>query len=56
MIKVAADPFDMMMRQGNLTCRHKYNGPSLATVSVKEDCVYETFIENPRSKLALATS
>ena len=56
LVKVEADPFDVMVKDGNLTCRLKYTGPTIATLSLDEDCIYETHMEVPKSKLALATS
>ena len=53
--RVEADPFALMTRNKSRTCALKYSGPTLATVSVEEDCVYETHNEKPRNNLELAT-
>lgn len=52
--KVHADAFDLMLKKGNLTCVLKYTGPTVATVSVEEDCVYKTHMDTGREKLAFA--
>jgi hypothetical protein len=45
-----------MGKEENRTCRLKYTGPVIAILSVKEDCIYETYSDNPMGRLELATS
>jgi len=54
--RVEADAFDLMIKQNNNTCRLTYNGVKVAILSIEEDCVYETHLENAVHKTALATS
>ena len=53
--RVEADPFFFMNKRGNNTCKLRYTGPMRATISLQEDCVYETHNEKPRHNLDLAT-
>jgi len=42
-----ADPFDIMLKKDNSTCKIRYNGPENAVLSVKEDCVYGINVKKP---------
>jgi hypothetical protein len=53
LVRVEADQFDLMARNETTTCRLKYVGPLVATISVEEDCVYETRMERPLTNLDL---
>jgi hypothetical protein len=53
--RVEADPFNLMFKNETSTCNLKYTGPIMATISIEEDCVYETHNEKPRNNLELAT-
>jgi len=56
LVRVEADAFNLMVRKDNNTCVLKYNGPTVATVSIEDDCVYETFLENTKNRVAIPTS
>jgi hypothetical protein len=49
-----ADPFVLMEKKRNMTCRLEYYGPKKGTVSVKEDCIYDVTQELIRDKFTLA--
>jgi hypothetical protein len=53
--RLEADPFLLMKRNESHTCEMKYSGPTVATVSLAEDCVYETHDVRARNFLELAT-
>ena len=54
---VEADPFDIMIKKENSTCRIKYEGPKAAIISNDEDCVYATHVNSGYSEsLSLAAS
>lgn len=55
LIRVKADTFDVMAKAANLTRRLKYTGPTMATLSIEEDCVYETH-QRTAERLTMATS
>ncbi|CAL8134718.1 unnamed protein product [Orchesella dallaii] len=51
------DPFDLMLKKRNQTCRLKYVGPRLAIMSSTEDCIYAVQTEKaPVGKLPLSSS
>jgi Reverse transcriptase (RNA-dependent DNA polymerase)/gag-polypeptide of LTR copia-type/GAG-pre-integrase domain len=56
LVQLQADSFELMERSNNLTCRLKYTGPTIATVSLHEDCVYESYLKDPYSKISLSSS
>ena len=49
---VEADPFDLMLKTGNKTCRVKYTGPRNAILSESSQCVYALNVNMP-SKFGL---
>jgi len=54
--RLEADSFDLMLKKQNNTCRQKYTGPLYTVLSLQEDCIYETIMENPKGRIALASS
>ena len=40
---VEADPFEIMIKKENMTCKMEYTGPEVAVMSDTEDCVYNTY-------------
>jgi len=54
--RLEADPFDLMVKKQNNTCSQKSTGPLYTVLSLHEDCIYETIMENPKGRIALASS
>lgn len=54
--KLTADPFFLMLKRDNLTCRMEYSGPTVATLHVGEECVYDTYYEKAHNNIEMTTS
>jgi hypothetical protein len=52
--RIEAEPFTLMMKKNNSTSSLRYVGPTVATISEEEDCVYKTHMETPKERVGFA--